>query len=92
MRKGIKISISGKVNHDVFDNFILNRATELGISGSLQIFDNNKLIVYAVGDTENVESLIDDIYGDSSGATLDEIDVKPIDEEKNFRGIFRIIK
>lgn len=92
MRKGIKISISGKVNHDIFDNFILNRATELGISGNLQIFDNNKLIVYAVGDAESVEYLIDDIYSDSCGATIDEVDIKPIDEEKNFRGIFRIIK
>lgn len=92
MRKGIKILISGKIDHDIFDNFILDRATALGISGSLQIFDNNKLIVYAVGDAENVEYLIDDIYGDSCGISLDEIDVKPIDEEKNFRGIFRIIK
>jgi len=92
MRKGIKMLITGKINHDVFDKFILDRATKLGICGSLQIFDNNKLIVYAVGNTENVEFLIDDIYGDSHGTEIDEVEIRPIDEEKDFRGVFRVIK
>ena len=91
MRKGVKITISGKINHKLFDPFILERTSKLGIQGSLQVFDNNKLILYAVGDTENIEFLIDDIYGDTSSANIEELTVKPLEEEKDFRGIFRII-
>jgi acylphosphatase len=91
MRKGVKISIRGTFDHNIFDEFILQRASKLGIQGSLQVFDNNNLLVYAVGETESVEFLIDDIYGDASGANVEELNVKPLDEDKDFRGIFRVI-
>ena len=91
MRKGVKIFITGKFNHKIFDEFVLKLASQLGIQGSLQVFDNNTLVVYAIGEMENIEFLIDDIYGEASGASIEELSVKPLDEDRDFRGIFRVI-
>lgn len=92
MRKGVKILVKGNFNRKIFDSFLIEKATELGVTGSMQEFDNSKLIMYAVGDSERVESLIDHLYNEeSNGAKIEDIEIKPMDETKDFRGIFRVI-
>lgn len=92
MFKSLKIIISGKVAFLEYANFLANKAIILEIQGSVQRFDQNKLLVYATGDADKVESFIDALYVYDKSSEIDDVDIKPLDENKDFRGVFRIIQ
>ncbi len=91
MKKSVKILISGSFDHKKYGNFILQEASSLEIQGTLQGFEDNSFLIYAIGDTENVETLIDKLYEGVSDSVINNVEVKPIDEHRDFRGVFRII-
>lgn len=91
MKKSVKIIISGKFNYTQLPRFLLAQSKLLAIQGILQIVNPESANLYLTGNIDNVESFIDSIFDDNSGIERAEIDIKPMDEDKDFRGIFRVV-
>jgi acylphosphatase len=92
VRKGVKITLQGGLKgHESFRRYIQESATNLHLEGYLQLSLDNSAIIYAVGDSDNVELLIDKIYSRKKLDAIEQIIVTPMDIIRDFRGIFRVI-
>lgn len=91
MRKGVKIFIVGKFDEAKFPIFLAEKAKENIVQGIFQISSDKEAVVYLVGEAENVENLIDNMFDAGSGIGDAELDIKPLDEDKDFRGVFRVV-
>lgn len=92
MNKHVKIFLTGNLDFLKYANFIAQQATALAICGSIQKFDHNTLLVYATGNSDDIENFIDTLYSSEDSSKIVNIEIKPLDEHKEFRGVFRIIQ
>ena len=72
--------------------FIQKVAIEYSLEGTAQLVGPHKVRINACGKKENVDSFVDSIYGESSKSDIEEIEMEPLLQEKNFRGVFRVIE
>ena len=91
MKKSVKILVKGRFDQKKFETSILDLAIKLSIQGTLQKNNERSNLICAIGEVEKVESLIDEFYSDEIGLDLDEVEIWPMEVEKDFRGIFRIV-
>lgn len=92
MRKGVKLTITGQIDSNRLNHFLLKFTEENQIQGTMQSINDSELTISALGDKDRIESLIDELYNDNNGIKIDDLDIKPLDEPKDFRGIFRIVQ
>lgn len=93
MKRGTKILVEGEFKNSNLAKEIKKTADDLGLEGSVQIIKESKILIYAVGDADSIEEIIDFIYinaPDYDGA-IESLDSSPMDVSKDFRGVFRII-
>lgn len=91
MHKGIKVLLTGQFNVKRFNEFIISYTKTVGIHGTIQMTSDNQAVILAEGEKDKVESLIDELYNENNGIRIESLDTKPLDESKDFRGIFRIV-
>lgn len=91
MKKSVKIVINGQFNNKTFPSFLLEKSKNVSVEGLLQILNLKSAIMYLTGNVDDVESFIDLMFDENSGIDNASIDIKAMDEEKDFRGIFRVV-
>lgn len=91
MRKSLKISVSGKVQGVSYRAFVQKHAQALGIEGTAQHAEDATVIIYACGLAANLEKFIDALYKGTPEAKISDLFVEPFVNEKDFRGVFRVI-
>lgn len=91
MRKCIKIIVYGKVKNEAYQTFIQKQALVIGVEGTIKNNDDESVIIHACGTTENLDTLIDYVYKGASGSHVDDVHIEPFINEKDFRGVFRVI-
>lgn len=91
MKRCIKITISGKVQNVSYRAFAQKKAQALGIEGTVQNADSENVIIYASGPAEQLDTFIDHLYEGTQDSQIKELTVEPFINEKDFRGVFRII-
>ena len=91
MKRCLKIRISGNVQSLSYRQFIQKHAQTLNIEGTVQEDAQEGVIVYTCGTVENLDKLIDALYKGTAESHVKEIIAEPFINEKNFRGVFRII-
>lgn len=95
MHKGVRIFITGIFNHPVLDKFLLSFTSKHDLQGSMQKATEEveqSLTIFVVGDKDAIELLIDELYEEKNGLSINELDIKPLEEPKEFRGVFRIVE
>lgn len=91
MKRCVKITVSGKVQNDSYRAFTQKKAQALGIEGTIQNAENGSVVMYACGPAEQLDTFIDHLYEGTPETQIKELIVEPFINEKDFRGVFRII-
>jgi acylphosphatase len=91
MKKCLKIKVLGKVQGVSYRAFVQKHAQALGIEGAVQNADDGSIIIFACGLSDCLDKLIDNLYKGNAGSVINDLVTEPIINEKNFRGVFRII-
>lgn len=91
MKRCIKIIVCGVVQGVFYRNFVQKSAEQLGVEGSVQNQDDGKVIIYACGVADVLDDFIDLLYQGSSKSAVQNVAVSPLNKDKNFRGVFRVI-
>lgn len=91
MKRSIKIRIHGNVQDNAYRTFTQKQAQKLGIEGTIQNSEDGGVIIYATGSADKLDTLIDYLYKGTSKSRVDNLAVEPLINEKDFRGVFRII-
>ena len=91
MKKCLKIHVSGNVQAVGYRLHAQKQATSLNIQGSVQNTDDGNVLIYACGNSVNLEKFIDHLYKGTTDSQIDDLLAEPFINEKDFRGVFRII-
>lgn len=91
MKQCIKIVISGQVQSLSYKEVIQKQAQKLHIEGTLQSHDGSDLLIFACGQSNDLDELIDHIYKGTDDIKIRDVVIEPFISEKNYRGVFRVI-
>lgn len=91
MKQCIKITVTGHVQSVSYKEFIQKQAQKLHIEGTLQDYEDEDIVIIASGQAENLDELIDHVYKGTSDIKIRDVIIEPFINEKNFRGVFRVI-
>lgn len=92
MRKCLKIQVSGKVQGVAYRSTAQKNAQILGIEGTIQNAEDGSVMIFACGSSEKLDKFIDTLYLGTTTSQISDLIVEPFINEKNFRGVFRIIE
>ena len=92
MRKCLKIKVMGKVQGVLYRHFVQKNAEKLSIEGTVQnLEDGRSVLILACGIADKLDDFIDALYEGSEKSKIEDLTTEPLAQEKNFRGVFRII-
>ena len=91
VKRSLKITVSGVVQNVGLRQHIQLVAEKLRLEGTAENTEDGKVIIYAAGEGEKLDSLIDAIYEGTKGATIEDVEVESNTAPRNFRGVFRLI-
>jgi acylphosphatase len=91
MKKCLKIHVSGNVHGVGYRAYTQKQASSLNIQGSVQNSEDGSVLIYACGDSMDLEKFIDYLYKGTAASLVEDLIAEPFINEKDFRGVFRII-
>lgn len=91
MKKHIKIKVVGTVQGVGYRDFVQQQAAKLGIEGTIQYSNHSAVLIYAWGTSDLLEQFIDQLYIGSKKSHVESVETESCSENRDFRGIFRII-
>ena len=91
MKKCLQIRVSGKVQGVAYRKFVQKHAKKLGVEGTIRNLEDTRVLIHACGESERLDDLIDVLYEGSSGAKVQDVMAESLVNEKDFRGVFRVI-
>lgn len=93
MKQCLKILISGKVQGVSYRKFVQKHAQKFEIEGTIQNLEDKKsVMVYACGSSSDLDKFIDYLYQGTPESDIQDVRAEPFLQEKDFRGVFRIIE
>ncbi len=91
MSKCLKVTVKGKVQDVSYREFVQKHAQKFGVEGTIKNLDDGSVLIFACGQTDKLENLIDQLYKGTSAARVEDVIIEPFVNEKDFRGAFRVI-
>jgi acylphosphatase len=91
MRKCLKVTVQGKVQDVSYRAFVQKHAQILGIEGTVKNVEDGSVVIYACGTSDKLDGFIDQLYKGPSAARVEDVIIEPFVNEKDFRGVFRVI-
>ncbi|MBU4387267.1 acylphosphatase [Candidatus Dependentiae bacterium] len=91
MKRCVKIRVIGKVQAVGYRHFIQNQAEKLMIEGTIQNQHDGSVIIFVCGGQDKLDDLLDFIYQGSPKSKVDDVLIEPMQTERDFRGVFRVI-
>ena len=91
MRKCVRIKVTGKVQGVNYRSFIQMRATKLGVEGTIRNEEDGSVLILVCGPSDKLDDLIDFVYTGSTQSKIEDVIVEPMLNNKDFRGVFRVI-
>ncbi len=92
MKKCLKILVVGRVQDPTFKIHVQKKAGQLGLEGILQNGGDQNVIIFVRGGNGDLDVFVDDLYKDISKHRIQNIISEPFTQDKEFRGVFRIIE
>lgn len=92
MKQCIKIVVKGSVQALSYKELIQKQAHKLRIEGSIQGHEADGLLIFACGQSDLLDELIDHIYKGTPETKIRDVAIEPFINSKEFRGVFRIIE
>jgi len=91
MKRCLKIKVTGKVQGVFYREFAQKSAQKLQIEGTAQNMEDSSVLIQVCGTSEKLDDFIDELYKGSKQSKVDDVETEPLIQEKDFRGVFRII-
>jgi len=87
MKKAVKLTIKGSVQGVFFRNFIKEQAEKLEINGFVRNLESGHVEVFAEGDIDNVDKLIEICSQGPKHAEIKNVDIKesPFQDFQEFK-------
>jgi acylphosphatase len=92
MKKCVKIMLEGKFPTDYMHKVILVQARKTGIGGMCQLVDGQGVRIIASGTTEQIDEFLDALYKKATQKVATGLSVESFLNQKDFRGVFRVIE
>ncbi|MBD3272913.1 hypothetical protein GF385_00990, partial [Candidatus Dependentiae bacterium] len=74
-----------------YRHFIKKHADKLSLEGSIQNREDGTVLIFVCGDSDKVDDLIDFVYQGTEKSKVSDVIVEPLQNNRDFRGVFRII-
>jgi acylphosphatase len=91
MRKCLKIRVLGKVQGVAYREAVQKKAKKLAIEGTICNMDDGSVVVQVCGNSDVLDDLIDILYQGSPQSKVLSVVAESLGNEKDFRGVFRVI-
>ncbi len=91
MRRCVKIIVKGNVQGVGYRHFIQKHAEKLSLEGSIQNKEDGTVLACVCGPADKIDDLIDFIYQGTSKTKVEDVVVDPLQSNRDYRGIFRVI-
>ena len=92
MKKCLKITVTGTVTGVGYREYVKKHARSLEIEGTAQNSDDDqRVVIYARGDADNLEKFLDHLYKGTPKSKVEDVLAEPFTNERDFRGVFRVI-
>lgn len=91
MKQCLKITVTGKVQGVGYREFVKKSATQLEVEGVIQNLNEGHVTLNVCGTADTLDKFIGILYQGSSKSKVENVAVEPLVNEKDFRGVFRII-
>ena len=91
MNRCVKVVVSGKIQGVGYRHFVQKHAEKLSVEGSIQNREDGTVVIFACALSDILDDFIDFVYEGSSKSEVKDVAVEPMQEKKDFRGVFRII-
>jgi acylphosphatase len=92
MKKCVKIMLEGTFPVDYMHKVVLQQARKIGIGGICQMIEGQGVRIIASGTAEQIDDLIDVLYKKSTQKVATGFSIESFLNEKDFRGVFRVIE
>ncbi len=90
--KQVKIIVSGKVQGVGFRYYTRKKAEQLGVRGYVRNLKNGNVEIVTVGETKQVDTLIEWARSGSPAAVVNDLKIKAIDELEEKYQDFEILR
>ncbi|MBD3231610.1 acylphosphatase [Candidatus Dependentiae bacterium] len=91
MRRCVKITIIGKVQDVGYRSFAKKNAEKFQIEGIAQNQEDGSVLITVCGDSNKLDDFIDALYKGPPKAKVNDVLVEPFLQDRDFRGVFRVI-
>lgn len=93
MNKCLKITFMADFPEGFLQSFIQKNAKKFEIEGIVQVVGPGKKVrIIACGVKDSVDQFLDVLHKGSSACSLEDIEVEPFLNDKDYRGVFRVIE
>jgi len=92
MNKCVLITVLGDLSSEALQSFLLKEAQKRKLEGTVHLEDSDRIKIALFGAKDNVDQFVDNLYDHCTKLKLSEIEVEPFFKNKDFRGVFRILK
>ncbi len=91
MKRWVKITVFGVLQGVGYAEHVKKYADMFKVEGTLQLGEQESVVIHAVGISENLDNFIDYVYQGSAQSTVDEVAIEIAQPGRDYRGVFRII-
>ena len=92
MKKCVKVVFSAKIPETFLYNPVKESACSLNVEGTVQVITSEqKVYLFAFGNKEEVNEFLDMLYTALIKIGIEDIEIEPVVNKKDYRGIFRVI-
>ena len=92
MNKCVRISVFTNLTDEFLKNSVQKHAQALKLEGFSQEVEDGNFKIIVNGNKENVDKFIDLLHKDFIGLDIEDFEIEPYLKDKDYRGVFRIIK
>jgi len=92
MNKCVLITALGDLNNEALQHFLNKEAHTGSLQGTAHAEGNDRIKIALFGAKDNIDHFVDNFYDHSAAFELYDIEVEPFFKNKDFRGVFRILK
>ena len=92
MKLCLKVAFSIGSSEGFLHNFVLKCASKLQVEGTARLMNDDKIFIIACGSKEDVDDFVDVLHKGASKYQLDDFELEPFLNAKDYRGVFRVIE
>jgi acylphosphatase len=91
MKRSVRIHVIGKVQGVLYRKFTKRYAEKFNLEGTVRNLDDGSIEILASGASDKLDDFIDILYKGSTKSEVENVIVEPLGEQRDFRGVFRVI-